>query len=151
MICYLGLGSNLGERYELIQSAIEKINTIQNVNTLERSSLIETEPYGKTDQPDFINCVIKINTGLSSLELLKRCLKIEDELGRLRSEKWGARTIDIDILFYGDKIIKKKRLEIPHPGIAKRRFVLRSLNEICPEFVHPVLQTKIKTLYKEIK
>ncbi|MBC8384025.1 MAG: 2-amino-4-hydroxy-6-hydroxymethyldihydropteridine diphosphokinase [Candidatus Cloacimonetes bacterium] len=145
-ICYLGLGSNLGNRENNIRKAMSKIEMIDGITLRKISSIIETKPYGKTDQPDFLNCVVEIETQLASLELLKKIMKIELELGRIRKEKWEARTIDIDILFFGEEIVDLENLKIPHPDIQNRQFVLDSLNEICPDLIHPVIMKKIKDI-----
>ena len=94
--------------------------------------------------------MLKIRTVLSPEELLFTCLNIEDKLGRERKEKWGPRNIDIDILFYGNEIINRSNLHIPHPELHKRKFVLQSLNEICPGFVHPVLKKTIEDIIREL-
>ena len=113
--------------------------------------MIITAPYGKTDQPDFMNCVIELETSLLPEELLKKCLYIENQLGRIRNEKWGPRTIDIDLLFCGNKIINTELLILPHPEVHKRKFVLTSLNELCPDLVHPILKKKIRDIFMELK
>ena len=151
MYCYLGLGSNLGDKLEFITEAIDQISKLKSVEIVRTSSMITTKPYGKTDQPDFINCVIELDTDLLPEELLKKCLYIENQLGRIRNEKWGPRTIDIDLLFYEDTILKSELLVLPHPELHKREFVLISLNELCPELVHPVLNKKIKDIFMELK
>lgn len=151
MICYLGLGSNLGDRKEYINQALSRLVSHSGIKLLKCSSIIETKAFGKTDQPDFLNCILKIDTPLQPRDLLNLCLKIEKNLGRIRYEKWGPRIIDIDILFYGDMIIEEKELIIPHPGIANRKFVLDSLNELCPDYVHPVLQKRINEIYNELR
>ena len=151
MICYLGLGANLGNREENIKNAISKLSSHPEILIKNRSSMIKTKPYGNIDQPDFINSVIEIDTDLPAETLLSKCLTVENELGRKRNEKWGPRTIDIDILFYNDQIINSQKLTIPHPDLHHRKFVLNSLNEICPDFIHPVLDKSIKELYLEIK
>lgn len=150
MNCYLGLGSNLGDKQNYINRTIECISILSGVKFLRSSKLITTKPYGKTDQPDFLNCVIEIETSLKPAELLRECLEIEAQLGRIRKEKWGPRTIDIDLLFYEDRIINSKSLVIPHPDLHKRQFVLASLNELCPEYVHPIMQRKIKDIFMEL-
>ena len=150
MVCYLGLGSNLGDRKDYINKAIRQLVTHPQIQTLKCSSIIETEAFGLTDQPDFLNCVLMIRTSPKPHELLRYCLRTENNLGRVRYEKWGPRVIDIDVLFFSDQIIEDPDLIIPHPGIAKREFVLRSLNELCPELVHPKLNKKIKQLYSEV-
>ena len=151
MYCYLGLGSNLGNKQNYITKAIKFISKLENVEITKTSSRLETAPYGKTDQPDFINCVIELETNLLPETLLKKCLDIENQLGRIRSEKWGPRTIDIDLLFYEDKIINTELLVLPHPELHKREFVLTSLNELCPDLVHPILNRKIKDIFVELK
>ena len=151
MYCYLGLGSNLGDKHEFITKAINQISKFKNTEITRTSSMITTKPYGKTDQPDFLNCIIELDTDILPEELLKKCLDIENQLGRIRNEKWGPRTIDIDLLFYEDKIINTKLLVLPHPELHKREFVLTSLNELCPNLVHPVLNKKIKDIFVELK
>ena len=151
MNCYLGLGSNLGDKHEYITKAINSISRLKNIEIKRTSSMITTKPYGKTDQPDFMNCVIELDTVLLPDELLKKCLYIENQLGRIRNEKWGPRTIDIDLLFYEDKIINTELLILPHPELHKREFVLTSLNELCPNLVHPILNRKIKDIFMELK
>ncbi len=151
MICYLGLGSNLGNREENIKNAISKLSSDPDILIEKRSSMIETKPYGNNDQPDFINSAIEIDTDLPPEKLLSKCLVVENELGRKRNEKWGSRIIDIDILFFGNHIINLQKLTVPHPDLHNREFVLRSLNEICPDFIHPVLDKSIKEIYLELK
>ncbi len=151
MICYLGLGSNLGDRKGYIDRAISRLAANPNISMLKSSSIIETSAFGKIDQPDFLNCVIKIDTALLPDELLQLCLKIEKSLGRIRTEVWGPRTIDIDILFYGNIIIDTVDLQIPHPGIRKRKFVLKSLLELCPEHLHPGSKRTIRELFENLK
>ena len=151
MYCYLGLGSNLGNKQNYITKAIKLVSELENVEITKTSSMIITAPYGKTDQPDFLNCVIEIDTDLLPEELLRKCLDIENQLGRIRNEKWGPRTIDIDLLFYEDKIINTELLILPHPQLHKREFVLTSLNELCPDLIHPVLNKKIKDIFVELK
>lgn len=151
MYCYLGLGSNLGDKLEFITNAINQISKFKNTEIIKTSSMITTKPYGKTDQPDFINCIIELDTEILPDELLKKCLDIENQLGRIRKEKWGPRTIDIDLLFYEDKVIDTELLVLPHPQLHKREFVLTSLNELCPDLVHPVLNKKIIDIFMELK
>lgn len=149
MIFYLGLGSNLGNREVFISKALSDLSL--KVKIIKNSEIIETKPYGNVNQPDFLNCVTEIETELNPLELLKICTEIEKKLGRKRSQKWASRTIDIDILFYGNETFQSDELTIPHPEIQKRKFVLKSLNEICPDFVHPILNKKISQILLECK
>ena len=130
-ICYLGVGSNLGNRRENINLAIGKINKLKGTRVLKKSNLIETEPVGGSScQPKFLNGALRISTSLSALSLLKNLKKIEKELGRTGTVRNGPRTIDLDILLYSDKIIKKEGLIIPHPRMFKRDFVLKPLAEV---------------------
>ncbi|HLD73743.1 MAG TPA: 2-amino-4-hydroxy-6-hydroxymethyldihydropteridine diphosphokinase [Bdellovibrionota bacterium] len=129
-IVYISIGSNLGDREKYCQRAIEKVGQLPTTKLLKISSLIETDPVGKTDQPQFINGVIKIETKLSPHELLENLQKIENDLGRVRDEKWGPRTIDLDILYYDDLKVKEKNLTLPHPEINNRPFIAKVLAEI---------------------
>jgi 2-amino-4-hydroxy-6-hydroxymethyldihydropteridine diphosphokinase len=115
------------------------------------SSLYETAPWGKTDQPDFLNQVLLLETKFNPDTLLQVLLSIEEKDGRIRTVKNAPRTIDIDILFFNNLVVEKPGLSIPHPRIADRRFVLEPLNEISPEFIHPVLKKSIHQLLQECK
>lgn len=117
--------------------AIEKIQQKPHIELLKKSSFYRTEPFGYKDQPDFINAVIEIQTKLSSIELLNFLQKIENQMGRVRNIKWGERLIDLDILLYAEEIIHLPHLQIPHPGITERLFVLIPLQEIAPDLVLP--------------
>lgn len=134
MICYIGLGANLGEREENLRRAIEHIKKIPAVKLLRVSSFYESEPWGVTNQPNFINAAIKISTELEPLELLDELQKIEHELGRIRREHWGARTIDLDILLIDGREIFSERLTVPHKFLFERDFALIPLKEIFPKF-----------------
>lgn len=137
-IVYLLLGSNLGNRKEILDKAIELLSQTVGIIT-SQSKDYETKPWGITDQPDFLNLAIAIHTNLKPLEILEQTQLIENQLGRVRKEKWGARLIDIDIIFYGDEIIDELSLQVPHPLMQERDFALIPLAEIAPDFVHPVL------------
>jgi len=146
---FLLLGSNLGDRQLFLKQAIEHIESeIAPVSKV--SSVYETQSWGKTDLPDYLNQVIVLATDLSPQIILHRILNIEHKLGREREEKWGSRTIDIDILFYGDQIINEPGLHIPHQELQKRRFTLEPLAEIAPEWLHPILQKNILQLKSEL-
>ncbi|MEJ8802103.1 2-amino-4-hydroxy-6-hydroxymethyldihydropteridine diphosphokinase [Pontibacter sp. H249] len=135
---YLLLGGNLGNRTLYLQQARESIN--HRVGIIAQSSKVyETAAWGKTDQPTFLNQVLEVETILSPEEALQSINAIEQELGRVRLEHWGARVIDIDILFYDDLVQQTQRLTIPHPQLHLRRFTLMPLTEIAPNLVHPVL------------
>lgn len=147
---YLLLGSNLGNREQYLSNAIDAIN--KNVGSIYlKSSIYETEAWGKTDQPGFLNLAIAIETRLTPIQLLESVLSIEAELGRVRHEKWGARMIDIDIIFYEDQIVNDENiLIIPHPEMQNRKFVLEPLAEIAPNFIHPIFKRSILQMLKTL-
>jgi 2-amino-4-hydroxy-6-hydroxymethyldihydropteridine diphosphokinase len=130
---YLSLGSNLGDRAENLRRAIEELHGVRRV-----SSVYETQPADVPDQAWFLNCVVKIETDQEPLELLHTLQAIEQRLGRVRTVPRGPRTVDLDILFFGDTVMETPELTIPHPRLEVRRFVLEPLAEIAPEFRHPV-------------
>jgi 2-amino-4-hydroxy-6-hydroxymethyldihydropteridine diphosphokinase len=147
---YLLTGGNEGDRYLNMQQARTNIEHICG-QLLQVSSLYETAAWGKTDQADFLNQVLLVETNLTPQELLRAIFSIEEKGGRIRTVKNAPRTIDIDILFYDRQILDEPGLSIPHPRIAERRFVLEPLNEISPGFVHPVLEKTIHRLLLECK
>ena len=135
---YLLLGSNLGDRLLIMESARGLIG--KNVGHISiESSIYETAPWGITDQPAFLNQVIRVETTLAPEEVLRKILDIEHELGRVRYERWGARVIDIDLLYYQDLILDTARLTLPHPRLQDRLFTLIPLAEIAPDFINPLL------------
>ena len=147
---YLLLGSNLGDRTSYLRQAGSLIGeTVARV--IQASSVYETQSWGKTDEPDYLNQVLYVKTELHPGILLEKLLGIETIMGRKREVKWGSRIIDIDILFYGDQTINEPQLVVPHPELHNRMFTLAPLNEIAPDFVHPVLQKKISDLKSELK
>ena len=127
----LGFGSNIGDREENIRLAIQFLGDDPLIEVLHVSSLYETEPVGKKDQPAFLNAVASIVTDYGPEQLLATCLRVERKLGRVRTLRWGPRTIDIDILVYNDVCMKTDTLTLPHPRILERRFVLVPLQEIA--------------------
>lgn len=143
---YLLLGGNLGAREVLMAEAEKELNK-QIGEVVLKSSLYETNAWGKEQQPNFLNKILVIDTNLNAFEVLKIIQNIELKLGRTRIEHWGARTMDIDILFYDNKIIDTDKLKIPHPLIPMRKFVLLPLVEIIPDFIHPVLKQTVHELY----
>jgi 2-amino-4-hydroxy-6-hydroxymethyldihydropteridine diphosphokinase len=145
---YLSLGSNSGNRNLMLQQALKYIETECGI-VLKKSGVYETEPWGNIQQPLFLNQVVEISTELNAYALLDTLLKIEKKLGRERGEqRWQQRTIDLDILFFGQLALNEDRLVIPHPELHKRRFVLVPLNEIAPDFVHPIYH---KTLSEQLR
>lgn len=145
---FLSLGSNVGNRAANLASAFQHIQK-EIGKVAKKSHLYETEPWGNKDQDAFYNQVIMVNTTLEPRDILAAITKIERAMGRERSEKWGPRIIDIDILFYGKRVIRDKGLEIPHPDLHKRGFILAPLLEIAPDYVHPILSKQIDELYME--
>lgn len=148
-IAYLGLGSNKGERISYLLRAKAEIEKIGDTKILRQSSVYETEPWGNTDQDEYLNSVIEIETSLDPGTLLKELKSIEQRLGRSESKKWAEREIDIDLLFYGDVVLHNEIMRVPHPQIENRNFVLVPMNELSPDFVHPVLKKTVSQLLKE--
>jgi 2-amino-4-hydroxy-6-hydroxymethyldihydropteridine diphosphokinase len=145
---YLCLGSNMGDRMGHLRMASDLIT--KNIgNIAKKSHLYDTQPWGNTEQDAFLNQVVMVNTTLDPRDILKEITQIEREMGRARkeSDKWGPRQIDIDILLYGKRIIRDKGLEIPHPELHKRAFVLVPLMELAPEYEHPILKQQIDELF----
>lgn len=137
---YIGLGGNLDRPAERIRAARAAIADLPGVTPLACSGLYRSAPMGPADQPDYVNAVMAINTELAPLELLDRLQAIEHAFGRVRlGERWGPRTLDLDILLYGDAILAGDRLTVPHPGLGLREFVLYPLQEIAPDLVIPGL------------
>jgi 2-amino-4-hydroxy-6-hydroxymethyldihydropteridine diphosphokinase len=140
---YLLTGGNVGNRLHYLQKAYELIESKVDA-IVKKSSIYQTAPWGFTQQQPFLNQVLCITTTLEPAALLNQLLSIELQLGRQRMEKMGPRVIDIDILFYGNKVVSTPDLVIPHPRITERRFVLTPLNEIAPDFIHPVFNKTIR-------
>jgi 2-amino-4-hydroxy-6-hydroxymethyldihydropteridine diphosphokinase len=150
-IAYIGIGSNLGDKLCQCEKAISEILKIDRHKLLARSSLFKTQPIGYTPQDWFVNGVIKIETDLEAPELLRTLKTIESRLGRTETFRWGPRTIDLDILFFDDIEIHTKELQIPHPRVQNRQFVLVPLAEIDRNLIHPVLKKTIRELLNNSK
>lgn len=147
---FIALGSNMGDRLAFLHEAAAQIGEHAG-KVVKMSSVYQTAAWGNTNQEAFLNQVIELSTKLDPLKLLSTLQTIELGLGRQRKEKWGPRTIDIDILFYGDQIISTCDLTVPHPGIAQRRFVLVPMTEIDDEFVDPTSKKTMRELLGENK
>ena len=145
---YLLTGGNMGNPGDNLKQANELI-TKHIGSIIRQSSLYRTAAWGQTDQDDFLNQVLMVNTTLDAISLMEQILLIEHTLGRVRQEKYGPRIIDIDILFFNDQVINTEKLVIPHPQLQNRRFVLEPLHEIAPNFVHPVFQKTVHQLLIE--
>lgn len=134
---FIGLGSNMGDRYQYLVQAVDLIADAPFIELVNTSSVYETDPVGYEDQDQFLNMVIEIKTDLSAEQLLANCMRIEQELGRKREIKWGPRTIDLDILLYNQENIETEELAVPHPRMLERAFVMVPLLEICPDIEIP--------------
>ena len=145
---YLALGTNLGDRLANLKAAVAALPPA--VTVLERSAVYETPPWGVTDQPAFFNMAVKGETALAPLDLLAHLKRLEKDLGRLPSVRYGPRLIDIDILFYDDLVLDTPGLTLPHPRLQERAFVLVPLADIAAEFVHPVLHESVQSLLSKV-
>ncbi len=145
----LSIGSNLSHRIRRCREAVERLRRQDGITVVRCSSFYETSPWGRKDQPDFINAAVEVETELSPFELLGLLKDMETELGREEGERWGPRTIDLDIILWEDKTVDNRGLKIPHPEMHRRRFVLEPLGEIASGWVHPVLGKTVKELLNE--
>lgn len=148
-IVYIGLGSNMGDCLQIINTAIESLGLMKSTNLIKTSSLYISKPIGQIEQENYINAVSKLETSLTSLQLLNKLQALENDSGRVRNERWGPRTLDLDILMYNDEIIRTSCLTVPHPEMANRSFVLVPLAEIEPDCVIPKVGT-VNSLIKKI-
>jgi 2-amino-4-hydroxy-6-hydroxymethyldihydropteridine diphosphokinase len=144
-LVYLSLGSNLGDREGYLRDALSRLQQLGAITRV--SALYETQPVEvEGEQPWFLNCAVRIETELLPTQFLNRMLAIEQSMGRTRIESKGPRTIDIDIIFFGDDVLDTPELTIPHPAMQQRRFVLQPLAEIAPDAIHPVLKRTVRDL-----
>ncbi len=150
-IAYIGIGSNLGDKLDHCEKAISEILKTDHHKLLAKSSFYRTQPIGYTSQDRFVNGVIKIETDLEAHELLRTLKTIESQLGRTETFRWGSRTIDLDILFFDDIQIRTEGLQIPHPRIQDRQFVLIPLAEIDRNLIHPVFKKTIQELLNNLR
>ena len=149
---FIGLGSNLGDRRANLADALDRIRKLPGTRVVKESSFYESEPHGDA-KTWFVNGVIELETELSPENLLKKLKAIESAMGRKRvkGKRWGSRIIDLDILFYGTLVVKKRGLRLPHVEVANRRFVLLPLSELAPQLIHPVVQTTVSDLLSAVK
>ena len=137
MQVFIGLGSNLENPKQQVASAVDDLTTLPQSRVIAASSFYLSPPMGPQDQPDYINAVVELDTALSAHDLLDNLQKIEQKHGRIRKRHWGERTLDLDLLVYGDLILDDERLKVPHPGLSERAFVVYPLAEIAPDLIVP--------------
>lgn len=147
---YVAFGTNIGDKINNIEKAL-KFMEDRGLKITKKSSIHSTEPYGYTDQPEFLNGVVEAETDLNPRQVLETLLQIEKDMGRIREFKWGPRNIDLDIILFNDYVIDEEDLKIPHPDMHNREFVLKPLSEIAPEYIHPIIKKSIKQLLEELK
>lgn len=146
IICYIGIGSNLGDSLNNCKCAVKKLSEAKGIKLERASSFYRTEPVGMEDQNYFVNAVAEVKTDMSAVNLLTVLQEIENGMGRKRETRGGPRIIDLDLLFYGQNIIAEKGLKVPHPEIHKRRFVLEPFCEIASYFIHPSFGVSLRGL-----
>ncbi len=145
---FIGLGSNQGDSLGYLRSALEALEAMPGIRVVSCSGIYRTRPVGDVPQPDFLNMAARLEVDLAPEALLERMLEVERGLGRVRTVRWGPRTIDIDLLLQEDHVVSGQRLTLPHPELANRGFVLAPLAEIGPDFIHPVLRRTLAELHR---
>jgi len=150
IIAFVGLGSNLGNPAERCREALEKLSIHPGIRLIRSSSLYRTEPVGPQDQPWFINAVAEIRTVLPPGELFAALKEIERGMGRKEERKWGPRLIDLDLLLYGQEVVREKGLSVPHPELHRRRFVLEPLCELASYAIHPSFGVSVRGLFDRL-
>lgn len=150
-LAYLSIGGNMGNRQAYLQAALDKLASHPGCQLGLVSNIYETPAWGKTDQADFLNLACQVYTDLSAQDFLSVCQNIEHELDRVRIEKWGQRTIDLDIIFWDEQVIEEEKLIVPHPYAHERAFVLLPLTDIAADYYHPVLQKTVAELLLPLK
>ena len=150
-IAFIGIGSNMGDKARRCEEAISEILKVDNHTLLAKSSFYKTQPVGYTAQDWFVNGVIKIETDLEALDLLRALKTIENHLGRIETFRWGPRVIDLDLLIFGGTCLETPEVTIPHPRLQERQFVLVPLAEIDPDLLHPVFKKSVRRLLEDMK
>jgi 2-amino-4-hydroxy-6-hydroxymethyldihydropteridine diphosphokinase len=148
---YIGIGSNLGDKLNNCRKSVEMTGRIPDTSVTAQSGFYRTEPVGVEGQDWYVNGVISLSTGLPAQDLLKNLLDIEHIMGRERKKKWDSRTIDLDILLYGQEVIKEKDLTVPHPLMHLRRFVLEPMVQLAPDLIHPILGKSMAGLLEDFR
>lgn len=148
---YLALGSNLGDRIAYLKGARQALDSHPKICIVRASLLYETEPVGgPEDQPPYLNAALEVQTLLEASRLLEFCLAVEQQFGRCRTIRWGARSLDIDLLFYADHVHQEPDLIVPHPRLHQRAFVLAPLIDIAPDFIHPLLRQSMRAIFAQL-